>query len=130
MDYKKDPRRLKAMHHRKPVDIMNLRDVITEVGRETEFSRKDVKLVIDTFIKKMETSILDNKVIKIPGIGAIYPTVKRARPGVNLNGGKGTEKIIIPAMWVLKLQPSAPMVIKLKKIKVSKEDIDNLYYKD
>jgi len=130
-EYKKDPRRLKMMHHRKPVDNLNIRDCVTQVGKETEFSRKDVKLVIDTFIKKLEESLLDNKSVKLPGIGTLYPTVKRARPGVALNGGVGKpEKMIIPAMWVLKIQPSKAIERNLRAIEVSKADIDNLYYED
>lgn len=130
MKFIQDKRRLKLMRHRKPADNMNLRDVITAVGKETEFTRKDVHLVITTFIKKMEKCILDNQSVKLPGIGTIFPTVKRSRPGVALNGGKNHQKIIVPAMWTVKFQTAKAMLIELRKIEVSKADVDNLYYKD
>ena len=128
-------RKLKPLWKRRHKDKVSNMEILREIERRTGFKYSDVRIILRTFSQIIKESLLDRKSVWIEKVGIIYPMIKPARIGVALNGmglksvknPKPIEKIKVPPMLVLKLQPSTHIAESLKGVKLSKEDIDGIY---
>ena len=124
----KETRKLKPQWQRKPEATLLFSELVDKVAKQTEFKKSEVKLVIDHFINNITEALVDKKQVPIPNIGILYPTIKRSRVGMALNGGVGKpKKIIVPDRFMLRFQPTIGLKEKLFALTVSKEELDALY---
>ena len=57
----------------------NKNDIIVEIANETNMSKKDVKNVINLFIHKIKSTLLENGKVLIKGLGTFDVKVAKAR---------------------------------------------------
>ena len=69
-------------------------DLIDIVADETGLTKKDVKGVIDTFLKRVNANLIKGTKVQLTGFGTFEVRERKARMGVRPGT---TEKIHIPA---------------------------------
>jgi DNA-binding protein HU-beta len=69
-------------------------DLVELVARDTQLTKKDVKHVIDTFLKSVSQHLDNNQKVQLTGFGTFEVRKRKARTGVKPGT---TEKIKIPA---------------------------------
>ena len=123
-----EKRILKPLKQRKPEESLSYPDLIHKVTHETKYRKTDVKLVVDTALEIIAKNIKDKKMVRLPGIGALFPTIKRSRVGMSMNGGVGKPvRMVVPDRWMLRFHAAGSMEQDLYKLKVSKEELDEMY---
>lgn len=116
--------------YRKPRQKVYARKLTREVSEITGFSQKDVLTVFETYLDLINKNLLDVKQVGIPKVGTVYPTILKGRTRVALHGGvKEPEKIWVPDMFVLKIKPDKKLKESLKKMEVTEDHLNEIYYK-
>jgi DNA-binding protein HU-beta len=69
-------------------------DLVELVARETQLTKKDVKQVVDTFLKSVSEHLDKNQKVQLTGFGTFEVRKRKARTGVRPGT---TDKIKIPA---------------------------------
>lgn len=121
--------KLKPPIQRIPKERVSFNSLIRDVSKETGYTKKDVEDVIKTFIGHMVNNILLKRLVVIPGIGRIYPFIKRSRQVSVLNGDKFVRKMTLPSRFVLKLTPELSLAEDLKKLEVTAQEEKDLIRK-
>jgi len=123
-----DKRILKPQWQRKPEDKVRYDELVSLVSKESGFRKQHVKIVVDSMINQVIAALENKKQINLPGVGTLYPTIKRSRNGMSLNGGKGEPtKIIVPDRWMARFQASKDLERKLFSLSISEEELNALY---
>lgn len=73
---------------------MNKVELIEEIAKGVNVSKKDVETVVDAFICTIKDTLKDGEEVKFIGFGSFLPKTKKAHKGVNPSTG---ETINIPA---------------------------------
>ena len=121
-------RKLKHLLRRKPKEIIRHRELIDAIVAETNFSATDVKKVIKSYIGLMRKELIKGKQVKIFGIGTLYRSIKPPTTAMNLHGGVGVPtKMSVPPKWIPKFNASQDLDQDLAKIKITKEELNNIY---
>lgn len=124
-----EERKLKPQKQRKPKEILSLSTAVQNISKKTGFKNSDIKLVCDLLFMEMKEGLISKKQVKLPGMGILYPVIKRSRVGVNLNGNKGKPvKCIVPDRWISRYQARKTFDAKLSKLKVTEQELDAMYY--
>lgn len=69
-------------------------DLVELVARDTQLTKKDVKQVVDTFLKSVSEHLDKNQKVQLTGFGTFEVRKRKARTGVRPGT---TDKIKIPA---------------------------------
>jgi DNA-binding protein HU-beta len=69
-------------------------DLVELVARDTQLTKKDVKQVVDTFLKSISEHLDKNQKVQLTGFGTFEVRKRKARTGVRPGT---TDKIKIPA---------------------------------
>ena len=125
---KTNKRKLKPLSQRKPEESIAYPDLVDMVVRKTKYRKVEVKLLMDTMFDIVHDSVCNKKSVKLPKLGTLFPTVKRSRIGMALNGGVGKPvPCVVPDRWLARFQVSRDLEDDLKKLTVSEEELETLY---
>ncbi|MGL4949486.1 MAG: HU family DNA-binding protein [Anaeroplasmataceae bacterium] len=67
---------------------MTKQDIVEKVATELEFTKKDVELVIDTFLKEITNSLSDLEKVVLSGFGTFEIRERQERTGRNPKTGE------------------------------------------
>lgn len=138
-------RKLKPLATRRKVKKATFGGILKDVEKRTGFRSVDIKIVVKTFFEVVAERLLSKKAVHISGVGLLYPLIRPARCGVNMNGyglsnikwneGKQKprpkpEKIMLPDMWALRFYPTKSISKSLQKVEVTEEELENIYLKE
>ena len=123
----KDKRKLKLLRQRKPEGVVSFKELSKKVAERSEFQIKQVDEVLEALVAVVEECMDNRELVKLSTLGSFYPSVKRARQGTNLQGGKSAEQMIQPPRWEMNFMKNLHMVEHMKNQEVTQKDIDNLY---
>ena len=125
-------KKLKPTHLRKPSEIVSYEDMVNDLADETGFTKVDVDYVITTYLKMVKKELLERKLVKIKGLGSLFPIVKASRLVTNLRSMVNGvyEKFQVPAVWRMKFIPEPKLRDEVADIMVTKRDLEKIYYKD
>lgn len=111
----------------KPKEKVPYDSLLREVEERTGFKHADIRIVFLAFIDVLVETMLARKVVVLPKIGLIFPSIKRGRYYTNFQAEGGNGKIYHPSRWVLRFQPGAFITRKLLEIEVSQQEEDEMY---
>lgn len=77
--------------------MINKDALISQVSLETGFTKKDIKVVLDSIFNTITNLIKDGETVSITNFGKFGTTIRAARTGRNPQTG---DSISIPAMTV------------------------------
>ncbi len=125
-------KKLKPTHLRKPSEIVSYEDMVNDLADETGFTKVDVDYVITTYLKMVKRELLERKLVKLKGLGSLFPIVKASRLVTNLRSMVNGvyEKFQVPAVWRMKFIPEPKLRDEVADIMVTKRDLEKIYYKD
>jgi len=123
-----EKRVLKPLKKRKPEESTGYPDLISSIVKETKYRKSDVKIVVDCMIDKVVESLNNKKSVNLPRIGILFPTIKRSRVGMSLNGNVGKPtKMMVPDRWLPRFQASKCLRQSLSELIVLPKELDALY---
>lgn len=108
----------------KPNEKVSYKDILREVEARTGFRYSDIRLVYMTIIDVMIEKIKEKKVVRIPKLGQLFPSIKRASKARNLHTN---EPIVVPARWLLKFQPGPKISMEVMDMPLTQEEEDEMY---
>jgi len=121
-------RKLKPLSERKPDEMIKMNKFARDISERTGFTVKDVTLVWRTGIEIIIDYLKNGKAIALPKIGMLFAVIKPSRKVTNMNGGIGIPKpMLLAARWVVRYRPGIFIKNELTSLKVSKEQVENLY---
>jgi len=82
---------------------MTKADLIEEVSRKTELTRKDSEIIVETILEAVLRSLRASDKIEIRGFGSFRVRQRRPRLGRNLTTG---DRVEVPAKKVAFFRPS------------------------
>jgi len=125
-------KKLKPTHLRKPSEIVSYEDMVNDLADETGFTKVDVDYVITTYLKMVKKELLERKLVKLKGLGSLFPIVKASRLVTNLRSMVNGvyEKFQVPAVWRVKFIPEPKLKDEVADIMVTKRDLEKIYYKE
>lgn len=103
----------------KPKEKVSYKEILREVEARTGFRYSDIRTVYLCIIDVIKERILEKKVVRIPNLGMIFPSIKRSRPGRNMQTG---ESLVIPSRWQLKFQPGPGISEELLDLEVTEDE--------
>ena len=125
-------RKLKPTHLRKPSEVVTYEEMVKDLADETGFTKVDVDYVITTYLKMVRKELLERKLVKLKGLGSLFPMVRASRFVTNLLSmvdGVYT-KLHTPAVWRVKFTVEKKLREDVADIMVTKRDLDKIYYKE
>jgi nucleoid DNA-binding protein len=124
-------KKLKPTHLRKPGDIVSYEEMIKSLADETGFTRVDVDVVITTYLRMVRSELLERKLVKLKGLGSLYPIVKASRLVTNMRSiiNGVYDKFQVPPRWDMKFTPEQKFKKEVREIMVTKKDVEKIYYK-
>ena len=122
-------RKLKPQKNRKPKESYHYKDLEKDVAEELGYTVKSISEILKVMREKMAEALLDKKSVEIPKIGILYPVIKPPRVGV-LMKSKNMDKVIVPAAYRLRLQPSGVIAEDLSRLSISQREIEEIYIKE
>lgn len=125
-------RKLKPTHLRKPTEFASYEEMIKDLADETGFTRVDVDYVITTYLRMVKEELLERKLVRLRGLGSLFPMVKASRLVTNLRSAVDGvyDKFQFPAVWRMKFIPEQKLKDEVADIMVTKRDLEKIYYKD
>ena len=125
-------KKLKPTHLRKPSEIVSYEEMVKDLADETGFTRVDVDYVITTYLAMVKKELLERKLVKLKGLGSLFPIVKASRLVTDLSSNvRGVySKFKVPPVWRLKFVPEPKLKEEISDIMVTKRDLEGIYYKD
>ena len=125
-------KKLKPTHLRKPDEGISYEEMVKDLSDETGFTRVDVDYVITTYLRMVKDELLERKLVKLKGIGSLYPMVKASRLVTNLRSMVNGvyDKFQVPAVWRLHFSPTPRFKEEVADIMVTKRDLEKIYYKE
>lgn len=78
---------------------VNKSELIDSVSQETAFSKKDVALVLDSFIRVVEKTLKRGGKVSLTGFGSYFVSNRPARKGINPST---KERIDLPEVNVVR----------------------------
>mgnify|MGYP000043038581 CR=1 FL=1 len=125
-------KKLKPTHLRKPSEIVSYEEMVKDLADETGFTRVDVDYVITTYLSMVKKELLERKLVKLKGLGSLFPIVKASRLVTNLksvvNGVYA--KYEVSPKWYMKFIPEPKFKKEVGEIMVTKRDLEKIYYKE
>ena len=125
-------KKLKPIHLRKPSESVSYEQMMKDLADETGFTRVDVDYVVTTYLKMVRKELLERKLVKLRGLGSLFPMVRAPRFVTDLrtfvNGVY--EKLHTPAVWRVKFQVEQKLREDAADIMVTKRDLEKMYYKE
>jgi len=125
-------KKLKPTHLRKPSEIVSYEEMVKDLADETGFTRVDVDYVITTYLTMVKKELLERKLVKLKGLGSLFPIVKASRLVTNLksviNGVYA--KYEVSPKWYMKFIPEPKFKKEVGEIMVTKRDLEKIYYKE
>ncbi len=82
---------------------MTKADLVEEVARVTELTRKDSEVIVDTLFEGVISALKDGDKLEVRGFGSFRVRQRNARVGRNPKTG---EKVAVPAKRVPYFKPS------------------------
>lgn len=124
-----DPRKIKTLRQSRPEESIAGKELAKIVAKRTGYQIKQTTEIVDALFDVIFETLLDKKQVQLTKIGSIMPKVKRARKGINFNRGTGKppETIIVPPLFKLEFIPNKNLAESMRKLKVSAEEVENLY---
>lgn len=86
-------------------------ELVELVARDTQLTKKDVKQVIDTFLKSVSEHLTNKQKVQLTGFGTFEVRKRKARTGVKPGT---TEKIKIPASSYPAFKPGKALKESIK----------------
>ena len=127
---KSEKRVLKPLSQRKPKESLSYPELVDAVSKETKFRKPEVKLLMDTMLSIVHKNLVKKKSVRLPELGTLFPTIKRSRVGMALNGGVGKPvRMVVPDCWKARFQTSRDLEQDLSKLSVSEEELEELFKK-
>ena len=125
-------KKLKPTHLRKPGEIVSYEEMIKSLADETGFTRVDVDYVITTYLRMVKEELLERKLVKLKGLGSLFPIVKASRLVTNLKSVVNGiySKFQVPPRWSMKFVPEPKFKKEVGEIMVTKRDLEKIYYKE
>ena len=125
-------RKLKPTYLRKPSEIVSYEEMVKDLADETGFTRVDVDYVITTYLRMVRGELLERKLVKLKGLGSLFPIVKASRLVTNLRSVVDGvyDKFQVPAVWRMNFVPEPKLKKDVADIMITKRDLDKIYYKE
>lgn len=125
-------KKLKPTYSRKPSEASTHEEIVRELADETGFTKVDVDYVITTYLKMVRKELLERRLVKLKGLGSLFPMVRAPRFVTNLRSMVGGiyEKLHTPAVWRVKFIVEKKLREDVADIMVTKRDLEKIYYKE
>ncbi len=125
-------KKLKPTHLRKPGEIVSYEEMVKSLADETGFTRVDVDYVITTYLRMVKEELLERKLVRLRGLGSLFPMVKASRLVTNFRSivDGVYDKFQVSAVWRMKFIPEQKFKDEVADIMVTKRDLEKIYYKD
>jgi len=125
-------KKLKPTHLRKPSEIVSYEEMVKDLADETGFTRVDVDYVITTYLAMVKKELLERKLVKLKGLGSLFPIVKASRLVTNLKSVVNGiyNKFEVAPKWYMKFIPEPKFKKEVGEIMVTKRDLEKIYYKE
>tara|TARA_R110002074_G_scaffold282659_1_gene454248 strand:- start:377 stop:757 length:381 start_codon:yes stop_codon:yes gene_type:complete len=121
-------RKLKSALARRPKDRIGLDSIVSEVAKETGYTKKDIKIVYKAICKAIKKRMWDGQSVIIPFLGTLMPFIKPRCKRHALYGGKKEPALIeVPPKWTIKFVPIRGTKEEFSNKPVSKEQEDSIY---
>ena len=125
-------KKLKPTHLRKPSEIVSYEEMVKDLADETGFTRVDVDYVITTYLAMVKKELLERKLVKLKGLGSLFPIVKASRLVTNLKSVVNGiySKFEVAPKWYMKFIPEPKFKKEVGETMVTKRDLEKIYYKE
>jgi nucleoid DNA-binding protein len=125
-------KKLKPTHLRKPSEIVSYEEMVKDLADETGFTRVDVDYVITTYLSMVKKELLERRLVKLKGLGSLFPIVKASRLVTNLKSVVNGiySKFEVAPKWYMKFIPEPKFKKEVGEIMVTKRDLEKIYYKE
>ena len=121
-------RKLKPSTARRTQDKAGINDIVSQVAKETGFTKKDIKEVYRVIMKVWKERMLSGQAVIVPSLGTIMPWLRPLTMRNALYGGVKQFKLIeVLPKWSIKFVPMRGAKIEFEKKEVTKEQEDNIY---
>ncbi len=121
-------RKLTLSKTRKPKKTKIFARLIDEIAEDTGFSKTDIKVVVHCFCKKLKEAILTKHKVSIPGIGLMFPTIRRGKDVSKSPWAQVSQQIWSGSRWVLKIRYSQSMDDQMRKMEVTPVEERKMFY--
>ena len=101
------------------------------VAKRTGFQVTSVKIILANYYQEIIEQLHAKNLVEIPGVGAVYPTLRQARKATRFNyhdKEKGVESMISQPAFLPSFKPSLVLENSLRKLPVSFQEIEELVY--
>jgi len=124
-----DTRKEKTLRSRRPEERIAGKELAKIVAKRTGYQVKATTEIIDAYHLTIFELLKKKVQVMLPFVGTLVPKVTKARRGMNFNRGtnKPPEKIIMQPKFSLGFIVNKNMVVEMKNIPVTHDDIENLY---
>ena len=126
-----DPRTPIPIKKRRPRKTFAGKAMAKLVANSTGFQVHSVELILAAYYQQILTELHNKNLVEIPGVGAVYPTLRQARAATRFNyhdKAKGAERMISQPAFLPSFKPSLVLENSLRKLPVSFEEIEELVY--
>lgn len=125
-------KKLKPTYLRKPSEIVSYEQMVKDLADRTGFTRVDVDVVITTYLNMVREELLERRLVKLKGLGSLYPIVKASRLVTNMKSivNGVYDKFQVPPKWYMKFTPEPKFKKEVGEIMVTKRDIEKIYFKE
>ena len=124
-------KKIKPSKMRRPDSLVPHGEILKDVANNTGFNKTDIEICINEYLSVIRAELLERNVVKMKGIGTIYPMVQPARKVTNMGGtaGKDYNRMIMEARWTIKFSIESELIEDVRDIMVTKRDLEWIYYK-
>lgn len=124
-----DPRKEKSLRSRRPDERIAGKELAKIVAKRTGYQVKATTEIIDAYHLTIFELLKKKIQVMLPFVGTLVPKVTKARRGMNFNRGKGIppEPIIMQPKFSLAFITNKNMIVEMKNLPVTHQDIENLY---
>ncbi len=100
---------------------MTKADVINEISRKTNLTKKDIGIIVNAFLNKMDFWLKNGEHLELRGFGSFGTKIRKSRFGIN---PQNKEKILIPERKVVYFKPGKELKenIKYAQFKENEDD--------
>jgi len=97
---------------------MRKADLVTRISENTEISKYDVLLTLETFFKEVKDSIAEGENVYVRGFGSFIAKKRAKKVGRNIKANKAIE---IPEHFIPAFKPAKIFVDKVKSSSIKEE---------
>jgi nucleoid DNA-binding protein len=114
----------------KPKERVSYITVLREVERRTGYRYKDIREVFLCAIDVIIEQMCEKKLVRIPGLGMLFPYIKKGHWANDMKGGtESPGRIWIPSKWIFRMQPNPTLTRKLADVELTEEEEKEFFNK-